>query len=88
MRFADGHEQVAQALAEREAGEPFKRAPKPGAVGGAYPTVEFMLPDLLMHHESMHIGQMSIWRRAAGVPGVTFPDRSPRPGLLEHRTCG
>ena len=43
-----------------------------------YPTVEFMLPDLLIFHESMHIGQISIWRRAAGLPGVPFPDRTPR----------
>jgi hypothetical protein len=33
-----------------------------------------MLPDLLIHHESLHIGQISVWRRAAGLLGVTLPE--------------
>ena len=46
-----------------------------------YPTVEFMLPDLLIFHESMHIGQISIWRRAAGLAGraVSGSDAAGRP---------
>ncbi|WP_419569571.1 hypothetical protein [Rheinheimera sp.] len=47
-----------------------------------YPAVEFMLPDLLLHHESLHIGQISIWRRAAGLPAVKLPARAIRPGLV------
>ena len=50
-----------------------------------HPTVEFMLPDLLLHHESLHIGQISIWRRAAGLPSVAFPSREPRQGLIKSR---
>ena len=43
-----------------------------------------MLPDLLLHQERLHIGQISIWRRAAGLPAVQFPDRAPRTGLAER----
>jgi len=81
--FSAGHEQVAQALLSAKP-EAFKRPPSLERWAKQYPTVEFMLPDLLIHHESLHIGQISIWRRAAGLPGVSFPDRTPRPGLLER----
>jgi hypothetical protein len=43
-----------------------------------------MLPDLLLHHESAHLGQLSIWRRAAGLPPAKSPSREPRIGLLER----
>lgn len=79
--FAAGHEQVAQALLMASP-EDFQRRPSLARWAAQYPTVEFMLPDLLTFHESMHIGQISIWRRAAGLPGVAFPDRTPRPGLI------
>jgi uncharacterized damage-inducible protein DinB len=82
-RFETGHEQVAQALLAAKP-EAFKQSPSLERWAKMYPTVEFMLPDLLIFHESMHIGQISIWRRAAGLPGVPFPDRTPRPGLLER----
>lgn len=80
-RFADGHEQVAQALLAAKP-EDFKRRPSLERWAAAYPTVEFMLPDLLLHHESLHIGQLSVWRRAAGLPSVKFPQREPRKGLV------
>ena len=80
-RFADGHERVAQALLSASP-EDFRRPPSLERWAKAYPTVEFMLPDLLLHHESLHIGQISIWRRAAGLPGVAFPNRAPRKGLI------
>lgn len=80
-RFADGHERVAQALLAAEP-EALRRPPSLERWAKAYPTVEFMLPDLLLHHESLHIGQISIWRRAAGLPSVAFPDRTPRKGLI------
>ena len=81
--FEEGHECVAQALlaAGRQA---FQQPPSLERWAKMYPTVEFMLPDLLVHHESLHIGQISIWRRAAGLAGVPFPDRTPRAGLLER----
>lgn len=82
-RFADGHEKVAQALLAAPV-DAFRRPPSLDRWAKAYPTVEFMLPDLLLHHESLHIGQISIWRRAAGLPSVAFPDRAPRAGLVER----
>lgn len=81
QRFTEGHEQVAQALLSAKP-EDFTRPPSLARWADAYPTVEFMLPDLILHHESLHIGQISIWRRAAGLPAVKFPDRTPRAGLV------
>lgn len=82
-RFVDGHEQVAQTLLSATA-ESLQRPPSLPRWSAAYPTVEFMLPDLLLHHESLHVGQLSIWRRAAGLPSVPFPDRTPRKELLRN----
>lgn len=81
QRFVDGHEAVAQALLSATP-EQLSRRPNLARWSEHYPTVEFMLPDLLLHHESCHIGQLSIWRRAAGLPPVEFPDRTPRNGLI------
>jgi len=80
-RLTEGHEQVALALLSATE-EMFNRRPSLPRWAVMYPTVEFMLPDLLLLHESVHVGQLSIWRRAAGLPGVEFPDRTPREGLL------
>jgi hypothetical protein len=82
-RFAEGHEQVAQSLLMAKP-EDFQRPPSLARWAAQYPTVEFMLPDLLIFHESMHLGQISIWRRAAGLPGIPFPDRTPRAGLIRR----
>ena len=79
--FKDGHELVAQALLNADSAQ-LQRRPSLERWQQMYPTVAFMLPDLLIHHESLHIGQLSIWRRAAGLPAVEFPDRTPREGLL------
>ena len=80
-RFAAGHERVAQTLLGATA-EDFKRPPSLPRWAKRFPTVEFMLPDLLIHHESLHIGQISIWRRAAGLPAVKLPSRTIRAGLI------
>jgi DinB superfamily len=80
-RFKEGHEQVAQALLSAPP-EAFQRPPSLERWAATNPTVGFILPDLLLHHESLHVGQISIWRRAAGLPGVPFPDRTPRAGLI------
>jgi DinB superfamily len=82
-RFADGHERVAQALLGATP-EQLNQPPSLKRWADAYPTVEFMLPDLILHHESVHLGQLSIWRRAAGLAAVTFPSNKPRQGLLER----
>jgi hypothetical protein len=81
-RFAEGHEQVAQALMAAKP-QALTRPPSLERWAKMYSTVEFMLPDLLIFHEAMHIGQISIWRRAAGLQGVPFPDRTPRAGLVK-----
>lgn len=81
-RFSAGHEAVAQALLNAQP-EDFKRSPTLDRWAKQYPTVEFMLPDLMLHHESLHIGQISIWRRAAGLPAVKLPSRPIRPGLIK-----
>jgi hypothetical protein len=80
-RFAEGHERVAQALLAATSAD-FSRRPTLERWAKVYPTVEFMLPDLLLHHESLHIGQISLWRRAAGLPPAASHDRTPRPGLV------
>lgn len=81
-RMVEGHELVAQALLAATP-EQANRRPSLPRWSAMYPTVEFMLPDLLLLHENIHIGQLSIWRRAAGLPGVEFPDRTPRAGLID-----
>lgn len=81
QRMIDGHEQAAQALLSASEAD-YRRPPSLPRWAEMYPTVEFMLPDLLLMHENIHIGQLSIWRRAAGLPGVEFPDRTPREGLI------
>jgi hypothetical protein len=81
-RFREGHEQVALALLAATP-EALERPPLMERWAATYPSVGFILPDLLLHHESLHIGQISIWRRAAGLPGVPFPSRTPRPGLIQ-----
>ncbi|MEQ8211927.1 MAG: DinB family protein [Lacipirellulaceae bacterium] len=83
-RLSTGHEQVAQALLTASEDQ-LNRRPSLPRWAEMYPTVEFMLPDLLLMHENIHIGQISIWRRAAGLPSVPFPDRTPRTGLVEAR---
>lgn len=80
-RFVDGHEQVAQALLKAKPAD-FARKPNLERWAAIYPTNEFMLPDLLLHHESLHIGQLSIWRRAAGLPSIKIPPRAIRAGLV------
>jgi hypothetical protein len=80
-KFVAGHEAVAQALLAAKPAD-FQRKPSLERWANAYPTVEFMLPDLLLTHESSHLGQISIWRRAAGLPAVKLPPRAVRPGLI------
>lgn len=81
-RLEKGHEDVAEALLNATA-EQLNRPPSLPRWSAMYPSVQFMLPDLLLLHENIHVGQISIWRRAAGLPSVEFPDRTPRPGLID-----
>ncbi len=79
-KFSEGHEQVAQALLKATPDE-LSALPRLPRWRETKQTVGFMLPDLMLHHESTHIGQLSFWRRAAGLPKVEYPDRSPREGM-------
>jgi DinB superfamily len=80
-RYAEGHEQVAQALLAATP-ERLSALPSLPRWRETKQTVGFMLPDLMLHHESTHIGQLSIWRRAAGLPKVEYPSRAPREGIV------
>ena len=79
-KFAEGHERVAQNLLQATP-EQLSALPSLPRWRETRQTVGFMLPDLLLHHESVHIGQLSFWRRAAGLPKIEYPDRSPRSGM-------
>jgi DinB superfamily len=79
-RFTAGHEQVAQALLSAEPAD-FKRPPSLARWAAQYPTVEFMLPDLLVFHESMHIGQISTWRGRPAGGAIPRSHAAPRPAV-------
>ena len=79
-KFLTGHEKVAQALLNATT-EQLNAAPSLARWSAEYETVGFMLPDLMLHHESTHIGQLSFWRRAAGLNKVEYPSRLPREGM-------
>ena len=44
--------------------------PAPERMRNRYPTVEHVLLFLLTAHEAVHLGQLSAWRRASGLPPV------------------
>ena len=44
--------------------------PAPERMRGRFPTVGNMLTGLMTAHASMHLGQLSAWRRAMGFPSV------------------
>ena len=83
-RFIDGHELVAQSLLAVTP-EQLCRPPCLTRWAEKYPTVELLLPEILILHESLHIGQLSSWRRAVGLPGVEFPDTTPRREFTQPR---
>ncbi len=37
---------------------------------GRFPQAGSILPYLMAHHESLHLGQLSAWRRVQGLPAV------------------
>ncbi|MEM8783010.1 MAG: DinB family protein [Planctomycetota bacterium] len=37
---------------------------------GKFPQAGSILPYLMAHHESLHLGQLSAWRRVQGLPAV------------------
>jgi hypothetical protein len=44
--------------------------PAPERMRGRFPTVRHMLVGLTTSHEASHLGQLSAWRRALGLPSV------------------
>jgi uncharacterized damage-inducible protein DinB len=44
--------------------------PAPERLRGRFPTVGHALLGLMTSHEAMHLGQLSAWRRALGLPSV------------------
>lgn len=67
--FLDGHEAVALAL--READETALALPMPVERWKAsFPSVSSCLGYLMLGHESVHLGQVSAWRRVLGLPPV------------------
>ena len=67
--FADGHAEVESAL--RSATLEDLSAPPPiERWRGRFGSVAEMMTYLLVRHESLHLGQLSAWRRAAGLPRV------------------
>jgi hypothetical protein len=61
LRLADT---VTKAAPEVLAGLPPERMRR------AFPTVKHALAGLMTSHESVHLGQLSAWRRAMGLPSV------------------
>lgn len=69
--FARLHEEAAAALAVAE--PVVLRSPNPlERWRGVHPTVGDMLVTLMVKHESGHLGQLSAWRRALGLPRVAM----------------
>lgn len=67
--YKSGHEQVISALEKAPAnfeafGQTLERWLK------SMPTTGVCLPFLMITHESTHLGQLSAWRRALGLPSV------------------
>ena len=44
--------------------------PTPERMRGRFPTVGSMILGLMTSHEASHLGQLSAWRRALGLPSV------------------
>lgn len=67
--YAEGRQQVVEALASATVETlqdpmPLERWTK------KFPQRGSILPYLMAHHESLHLGQLSAWRRVQGLPSV------------------
>jgi hypothetical protein len=64
-----GHERVVEAL--KKAGEAILVQPTPvERMRGRFPTIGEALMLYMSYHEAVHLGQLSAWRRAQGLPSV------------------
>ncbi|MCE9590428.1 MAG: DinB family protein [Planctomycetes bacterium] len=65
----DGHKRVGDALAV--APESLLAGPcKVEGINKRFPTIGEVMTFMLSSHEAMHLGQLSAWRRASGLPSV------------------
>lgn len=67
-RLADRHTRLAQVIAAKHAAY-FPR-PAPEKFRAYTPTIGRLAVILLVSHESYHLGQLKLWRRAAGLTGT------------------
>lgn len=69
--FDEGHTKIARAL--REAGPAVFDRPVPlDRWRNWLPTMDAVLMNLMVWHETLHMGQLSAWRRVQGLPPVSF----------------
>lgn len=67
--FVDGHRAVTERLQGKD--DAFLAHPVPlERWVSRMPTVGLLLTHLMVRHESVHLGQVSAWRRASGYPAV------------------
>jgi hypothetical protein len=67
-RLEDAHARLAAALRSASPEALAKQPPEPMRM--IWPTVAHMLLGLMTAHEAGHLGQLSAWRRALGLPSV------------------
>ena len=68
QRLEEAHARLAAALGK--ATHAALDQPAPERMRGRFPTVRHMLVGLTTSHEAAHLGQLSAWRRALGLPSV------------------
>ncbi len=64
----DSHSDLKEAI--RNAKPEQLAEPMPEKMRGRFPTVANLLMHILTAHEAVHLGQLSAWRRAFGLPAV------------------
>lgn len=67
--YESGHARVAEALGKLDDSVLAKPTPHEG-FGQRFPTIGVALLHTMVGHECVHLGQLSAWRRALGLPGV------------------
>lgn len=67
--WVEGHAKVVQAV--RNVSPEVLARPNPiERMSAALPTIDHLVTMLLTSHESMHLGQLAVWRRAIGIPAM------------------
>ncbi len=65
----EAHASLAAAIAKAK--PDLLNQPAPEKVRGRFPTLAHLLMHMLTTHEATHLGQLSAWRRAKGLPPAT-----------------